>query len=1078
MAPRRGEGTPAPEPTTTTTAAAEATPPAESPPPPPPPPSGGEGADSNEPDITIGEPRDRDPYHRNDVNSELHDNRTYPERPSDNLEIEQNYSREEEIKSLVERVRTGYWEREQEQNRLKALYGNPGLMRRAREFLSGERDLRYDEVTGRAVYRWQYEVGRRALHVGINAAEAAAISGAVTVMTGGSGALLAPAIIGSSIGRGVAQAWRGLSGVERGMREEILIARQRYYAKARELADRVGEEEAPDEIVQNAEQAYRNEHQADPPETVAQEALERYRRERNAAIRSLVDFVYESEQNGVNIRRDANGRPYNDTDVFGEPLPPGDREQGEPIPGGPRGPAIVRGTEVYQQSDLAPKPAIDDMENKLQAYKTKWEWIETGLSLVGGMGAVAREIIVGKMQEKAFEGIVNKLASGEAVRLDIDGNWIRHAVQLTQTGIQTLNEMAAHANFLYNSTKEAMMAAAHGDTVTRAAHFLGETGLRLGQAISNEAWRQVIAQAGRALSGVVIHSLWRGATTEMQQRNYTEQRKEMKDTHEVLRRRHQPESRMAGLQREAMNRLKTFPQAGQEWYFQDDDGLYHTIEILNVIDDKDQPMLRVKEFNPDGGPDIISLMTIEDLLARESYEIDRGNRRGTHPVRPEPPIGPDGEANQGGGSSGETGPDGGEGEPAPPPEPEPKPVVREEENAEEPAEYETPSPGDETSEDREEERGLRISEGLLTRANEATAAFDVDSRELKNVGIKTVRSFDAWARQLYNEVSGQLDRIDDSNRQALGNGAYRVELYRWEDEYDTGKEGNRIYLEYQTGGSAYIIYRNSSGEMAVAASVTRVADFYFEEGKWYQYFALSKQAEGVSDLMKIDEEGEDRAEESDESLPANEDKKALPPAREASDIDPDLKEDAEKILRDGGWKIQGKEEEKALPPHRESVGEEGITLELGDKKIDIAPGQRWSWKTGSGEREKRGKFNIENITKHDNQIEIKFEGFNPIIRPLEEWQGIFEAGKQIIYNDNFPSYKFEGSDVEIKPGQTWTFKTESGENPKDSQYYIEKISSAGEDGHLRVKFANQEAKVRPADEWRQMFETGTLNSNP
>jgi NOL1/NOP2/fmu family ribosome biogenesis protein len=546
----------------------------------------------------------------------------------------------------VERVRTGEWQTMQEQQRMVQLYGRPAILRRARAFMAGENDLTYDRTTGRCSYRMDYEIGRRILHVGINAAEAAAISGAVTVLSGGSGALIAPAIIGSSIGRSVAQAWRGFSGVERGMREELLVARNRYYEKACELADRVGPEEIPQSAILDAEQAYRDaNNQADPPENIATEAVERYRRERNQAIKDLVNFVYSSEQNGVVVRRNAEGRPFNDDEQFGEPLEPGDRSQGEPIPGGQSGPALVRGTEVYQPSDLAPTAeTLDGMEKNLQAYKTKWEWIENGLSLAGGLGAAARGIIVGKMHEKAFEVMANKLASGEAVKLDIDGNWIRHAVQATHAGFHSLNDLAAHANFLYNSTMEAMMAAAHGDTVVNGAHALGETGLRLGSAISKEAWRQVAVAAGNALSGVVINSIWRGATTKMAQGNFDKQRDLMKTKHEVLRRGLQPESREAELQTEARNRLKTYPEVGQEWIYEDDDGLWHTIEITEMINDPDQPLIRIREFNSDRGYNIIRLMTVEDLLNRESNQIDRGNRTGTQPVRPEDdtvPLDPD-----------------------------------------------------------------------------------------------------------------------------------------------------------------------------------------------------------------------------------------------------------------------------------------------------------------------------------------------------------------------------------------------------------------------------------------------------
>lgn len=620
-------------PATTTTPTAPETPapaatpaPAESrpatPPPPPPPP---------------GEPRDHDPFHRNVVNTEV-DRETVPLEPSVNLEREANRTRNEDINDLIEDIRTldeqgrSVWEKDQREDRLRERYGKPSVMRDVKAWLSGENDLVYNKQTGTVEYRYGTEVIRRLAHIGINTAETAGIMAMLGLVTGGAAVVVAPALIGSTLGRGFAEAWQGISGKERGMREDIVIARERYYQKAQELANRIPPTEP-----------------ANWDELNVRERSE-YIAKRNAAIRSLVDFVHASEQNGVKLihkgrerqgladiwrrRREAGGQPFVDSEVFGQPVEVGDRSQGEPVgPTDKGGPSLNRGSEVYQPSPDAPsKDTLDDMEKEFQKFRRKWDLIKAGCAMVGGLAGSAEAILAAK--KKAVVQLTQKLDAGKAVKLDIDGNWIWHNVQRMGEGFRNTWELQDQFVFHYKNTIEALKAAAHGVQMLPGGdfglHALNETALRIAQAIDKQAWLEALRYTGiPAIGAIAAKYIWRKGTTEAAQKNFEEERGQMKQEEEVLRRRRQPESRIEQLKSDAHKEGKVFPAEGQIWRYVIDAGepgnpdkkaLWGYLQIIKVIESPDNVYVQFVRKDPRDPDDTIEEMSADELIYASGFK--------------------------------------------------------------------------------------------------------------------------------------------------------------------------------------------------------------------------------------------------------------------------------------------------------------------------------------------------------------------------------------------------------------------------------------------------------------------------
>lgn len=587
--------------------------------------------------------RDDSPYIENVVDSENKDAPAVPGPGAEQIEREDNYATNEEINSLVEKVRSGQWRETQETRRLQARYGERNLgnfWNRMRLFLGGEDDFTYDATTGTAQRNIGNEILRRVANVGWKTGKTAAIASLLGLATGGTGAVAGWMIGGSAAGRSFAEAWKGFSGHEACMREKILIARERYYQKAKELADRV-----PD-----IEPANR--------ETLTDEQLARHYKARNAAIESLVNFIHDSEQNTITYELKNGGNPYIDTRVLGEPLETRG-EPGDPRQGGPAGPVLNTGTEVYQSSKVAPaegaggKETLDSLEKDLQKYNRRWEWIEESLALIGGIGGGVMNFLTAKTR------LAEQLARGEVVNMDLDGNGIYHGVQKINDAMQQTLGVAKDYIFHYNSSAEMIQAAAQNATVLpygeAGSHILNES---LAQPLMGATWNELGRNAMTTLGALLTRFVWRGTSNELQNRAFEERRGKMKSRQEIERRRFQPEPRDSIVRNLAERELKPDFAIGQEWTYQDNAGGWHRIKIVDIVNrPPHQKLLMYSEFDPTlgneidektgkpKGMDVIRGISPEDLLQKRG--VDMISERGKEPVLakepppPEPPKEPE-----------------------------------------------------------------------------------------------------------------------------------------------------------------------------------------------------------------------------------------------------------------------------------------------------------------------------------------------------------------------------------------------------------------------------------------------------
>jgi hypothetical protein len=560
-----------------------------------------------------GEPIDDSPYFRNRVDTTLEEDKV-PKKPSGHIEREKNYAKCEEVASLVQKIRSGEWEASERSKHLEQRYGS-GILRNVKAFLGGEQDYSaaINPETGTLEPDYAREVLRRVARVGVATAEAAAVMGVITLLTGGTGVAIGGALAGSALGRGIVEAYRGLSGKERAMREELEVARIRYYSKAQELADRIGPE--------NTLPA--------PGETeVSSERASEYLRERNQAVKDLVNFVFASEQHGVSLERDARGWVYSRTQVTGEPHPPG--EIGEAQPGGPTGRTLNTGTEVYQPSEVAPNAkTIDDMEKEFEAHRKKWDWIEIGAGAAGGILGGLASVLSAKGE--IVKTLSTKLASGETIKLDIDGNGIYHGVQKAGQAMVSILDKAKEYVWHMANANEYMTAFADRSTdiVMSGQQFgsrvLGVTSAELAKAINTEAWKQVIGGTWQAavrnctpvIAGLIAHTIGKSLAEKGKEKHFKETRDSMKQEQEVLRRRFKPEDEIDRLKAEARRLRKPFPAPGQDWIYEEG-GEWRHVRIEEIDDsDPDDILVAVRDFGTEDEYSTIELMPI-DIFLRDS----------------------------------------------------------------------------------------------------------------------------------------------------------------------------------------------------------------------------------------------------------------------------------------------------------------------------------------------------------------------------------------------------------------------------------------------------------------------------
>jgi hypothetical protein len=575
--------------------------------------------------------REESPYIQNPVNTENIDAPEIPGPGAEQIEREDNYATNEEINSLVEKVRSGQWRETQETKRLQARYGDRNLntwWNQMRLLLGGEGDFAYDAATGTAHHNIGTEVFRRVANVTWKTGKTAAIASLLGLATGGTGAVAGWMIGGSAVGRSFAEAWKGIAGHESRMREKILIARERYYQKAMELADRVPDVEPPNRAA------------------MSEKELADYYKRRNAAIESLVNFIHDSEQNTVTFEQKCGGDPYIDTRVFGEPLPTRG-EPGDPRQGGPAGPVLNTGTEVYQSSKVAPtedRETLDTLEKDLESYNRRWEWIQEGLALVGGIGGGIHAMLTAKTH------LAEQLARGEIVKMDLDHNGIYHGVQKVSEATKQALGMAQDYVFHYNNSAEMLQAMADKATVLpygeAGSHVLNES---LAPTLMKAAWGDLGRNAMTTLGALFARFAWRGVGTELGHKSFEERRNKMKVRHELERRRFQPEPRDSIVRNMAERELKPDFAIGQEWIFNDQDGNSHRIKIVDIVNrPPHQKLLVYTEFDPslgtqidpktgeEKGLNVVRTIAPEDLLQKPG--VDMISERGKDPVLAHDPI--------------------------------------------------------------------------------------------------------------------------------------------------------------------------------------------------------------------------------------------------------------------------------------------------------------------------------------------------------------------------------------------------------------------------------------------------------
>ncbi|MEI6144434.1 MAG: hypothetical protein WCP91_02455 [Candidatus Berkelbacteria bacterium] len=186
---------------------------------------------------------------------------------------ESEKERHEKIAGLISDMQTGEWRKAEESKRLDERYGT-GYLGKLRAWLGGEHDYSYDAETGSVKHNVLSEVGRRVANVAWKTAKTAAIIAGIGLLTGGTGAVPAGAILGSALGRGFCEAWKGF-GDEGSFREKLILAQAKHYKEAEELASGIGPEN---------------------PEGLTGEKLEQYQEARADKIKSLVKFIYSSEK--------------------------------------------------------------------------------------------------------------------------------------------------------------------------------------------------------------------------------------------------------------------------------------------------------------------------------------------------------------------------------------------------------------------------------------------------------------------------------------------------------------------------------------------------------------------------------------------------------------------------------------------------------------------------------------------------------------------------------------------------------------------------------------------------------------
>lgn len=535
----------------------------------------------------------RSPFYRNIVNTLIGRNET-PSTPNVPLEREQNYNKAEEITKLVNKIRTGEFEREMRTKRYKEMYGNDSeMMTHLRSHLDGsgrweqdidpatgmsrgmilvDSDFEYDRATGTLEYNAQHAFLRRvenvAAKVGIKGLITGGIGLAIGLLTGPAGMtaiapMMARVMGGSAAGRAAVEIWRSFDRTERENREKLEIADIRYYQKTSEIGERAA--------------TYRDNHPrpADPVagtpaagalpvgtsptgellynDVVRREniTLEEWDIRQAQATKDLVNLVYSYEQDEVEVVYNNQGRPI----VHPTGTPP------------PLGTARPEGTEVIQPSNLAPdKIKIGDLRTMIEERRQMWEKRGEIGELIGGGAWTGLSLLNGGWHSivgHAFESLKNHFASGEAIRnIDINGDWVTHTIQRTKE-LGDIYHLGSVGENLATAAAGAAPLATEGAQF--GAHALGETAARIDLAFLHQASLAVGAQCAGALAALGARFGLGSAINNINHENSVRDREELVHNYEMWRQRLQPDSLLTQMKARAESLHKDFPAAGERW---------------------------------------------------------------------------------------------------------------------------------------------------------------------------------------------------------------------------------------------------------------------------------------------------------------------------------------------------------------------------------------------------------------------------------------------------------------------------------------------------------------------------------
>ena len=560
-------------------------------------------------EVTLQDKPETAPYKRNTVDTDIEETVT-PSGPSENIEVENNKSKEQLASELIDRVLTKQWEADQRTEELQRRYGNKRLntpLMKAKMWLGGEKDYTYED--GKMQHNIKTEVLRRFANVAWKTAQTTGMALLVGSFTGGVGGVSYAAIGGATIARAASETVRGTASKEGRLREELMLARETYYERAYELAkiaDSVSKENtenmAPDQIA---------DHEA----------------RLHAAITDLVNYVYASEQHSVSIRQDENGIPFNKTNPLSQinniNIVPGEEPE-EPIMPDSAEFRNPPGTEVYQPSkDAHSRHNLDDMEKEFNDYRNRCEKLEEGFALVGGLSAGIAAFLQAKAE--AVAKMTSDLANGKIVSLDLDHNGIHHGVQKVSEALKDRIGLIKDFVFHYGSDTEKVAAMADGSTVIpqlgqHGVHALQESVSQILSAINSEATRQTISSAIPGLAALLSRFTWRAFGNENQAKHFEASTEAMKQEQEINRKKVLPQSREDELKELATETLKPYPQVGQEWIYREDDGNWTSIHITKITNERNDSKIEYKVFDKENNLWVIRLMSIAELLNKRDVD--------------------------------------------------------------------------------------------------------------------------------------------------------------------------------------------------------------------------------------------------------------------------------------------------------------------------------------------------------------------------------------------------------------------------------------------------------------------------